>query len=320
MFKTTLTVVAICLLASCNGNKQEKEAQNQARLDSLSRPENVTTVSAIAKVAPASGLVELSSSVGGNIIAIKKSDGDSVKKGETILLLDAEDERLSADVIRREIITQQSETAADQASIEQFIAELEEKERDLAVSEHLVISGADTRQNVAIKKKEREVILANLQSARNKTKASRSQIQTLRTQLDQAQTSSGNKTIKAMQDGIITSMYAKIGSSIQAYESFATLAPAGKLVLHGEIDEMFASRVALGQTVTIRYIGGKNTIGQGRVTYLSPVLSDKSILYETTAEAQDRRVREFKVGYESTDPLLINHKVECIIQVKPISP
>lgn len=308
------------VLVSCSDKKQQKEAQDQARLDSLSLPENVTTVSAIAKVEPALGLIELSSSVGGNIIAIKKSEGDTVVKGETILLLDAEDERLSAEVIKREINTQQAQAAADEADTRQFLAEMEEKERDLAISERLVISGADTRQNVETKKKELEVIRANLKSARKKAEASRSQIQTLRTQLTQAQVSSGNKKIEALQDGIITSMDAKLGSSIQAYEPFATLAPSGKLVLHGEIDEMFANRVALGQTVSIRYIGGKKAIGQGRVSYLSPVLSDKSILYETTAEAQDRRVREFKVEYESADPLLINHKVECIIQVKPNSP
>lgn len=316
MFKYIIPVISICLLASCSGSDQKNEELQKAKLDSLARPGNVTTVSAIAKVAPLSGLINLSSSVGGNIVAIRKAEGDTVKKGDIILLLDADDERLSGDVIKREIATQRAQAAADQASIRQFIAELEEKERDLAISERLVTSGAETMQNIAEKKKEREVILANLQSAQNKAKASSSQIQTLQTQLSRSQVASGNKTIEAQQDGIITAMDAKLGSSIQAYQSFATLAPKGKLVLHGEIDEMFANRVALGQVVIIRYIGGKDTIGQGRVTYLSPVLADKSILYETTAEAQDRRVREFKVEYTSSDPLLINQKVECVIQVK----
>lgn len=310
-------LTGIVLFASCSGGKQKKEEQEKVMQDSLARPENVSVVSAIAKVAPQAGLINLSSAVGGSITAVKKAEGDTVMKGDVILLLDAEDERLSADVIKREMITQRSQAAAEEANVKQFIAELQEKERDLAISERLVLSGAETRQNVSEKKKEREVILANLQSARNKAKASLSQIQTLQTQLRQSQIASGNKTITAQQDGIITNMDAKIGSSVQAFESFATLAPKGKLILHGEIDEMFANRVALGQTVIIRYIGGKDTIGQGRVTYLSPVLSDKSILYETTAEAQDRRVREFKVEYDSADILLINHKVECTIQVSP---
>lgn len=315
MFKYIVSLSGIFLLASCSGGKQKKEEQEKVMLDSLARPENVSVVSAIAKVAPQAGLINLSSSVGGNIVAVKNAEGDTVKKGDVILLLDAEDERRSGDVIKREIITQRSQAAAEEASVEQYVAELQEKERDLAISERLVLTGAETRQNISEKKKEREVILANLKSARNKATASRSQIQTLQTQLNQSQAASGNKTIIAQQEGIITSMDAKVGSSIQAFESFATLAPRGKLILHGEIDEMFANRVALGQTAIIRYIGGKDTIGKGTVTYLSPVLSDKSILYETTAEAQDRRVREFKVEYESADPLLINQKVECIIQV-----
>jgi len=76
MFKTIIIVVLIGVLVSCSDKKQQKKAQDQARLDSLSLPENVTTVSAIAKVEPALGLIELSSSVGGNIIAIKKSEGE----------------------------------------------------------------------------------------------------------------------------------------------------------------------------------------------------------------------------------------------------
>lgn len=317
MLKYTIPLVAIFLLASCNGSQKVDDEVAKAKLDSLARPENVSFVSAIAKVAPQSGLVNLSSSVSGNVVEIRKVEGDSLKKGDIILVLDAEDERLSADVIRREIVTQGAQAAADEASIKQFVAELEEKERDLAISERLVLTGAETRQNVAEKKKEREVILAHLENARKKATASRSQIQTLRAQLSQSQVASGNKTIKAQQDGVITSMDAKIGSSVQAFEAFATLAPRGKLVLHGEIDEMFADLVAPGQSVVIRNIGGKDTIGQGRVSYLAPVLSDKSILYETTAEAQDRRVREFKVEFNANKLLLINHKVECSIQVKP---
>lgn len=317
MFKYAILLTGVFVLSSCGANKKESEEQEKAMLDSLARPENVSVVSAIAKVEPESGLIDLSSSVAGNVVSIKKSEGDTVKKGEVILLLDAEDELLSGDVIRREMVTQRSQAAAEEASVKQFIAELEEKERDLLTSERLALTGAETRQNVAEKKKERDVILANLQSARNKAKASRSQILTLQTQLRQSQVISDNKTIKAQQDGIITRMDAKPGASIQAFESFATLAPKGKLVLHGEIDEMFSGRVELGQAVTIRYIGVKDTIGQGRVTYLSPVLSDKSILYESTAEAQDRRVREFKVEFDSAVPLLINHKVECSIHVNP---
>lgn len=316
MYKNLMLIAAICLMAACGGNKEREEELQKAKLDSLARPENVSIVSAIAKVEPEAGLIELSSSTGGNILEIRKQEGDTVKKGDVIILLDAEDEQLATEVLRKEIATQQAQAAADQAAARQYEAELREKEWDLSVSERLVQSGAETRQNVEMKRKDREVILANLQSARNKARASTGQIQTLRTQLSQSQVATRSKTIKAQQDGIITGMNARVGSSIQAFEAFATLAPEGPLVLDGEIDEMFANRVRLGQGVTLRYIGGKTVIGQGKVIYLSPVLSDKSILYETTAEAQDRRVREFKVEFTSDEPLLINHKVECTIQVK----
>lgn len=306
----------LLLLMACGGKKKAEEQALAEKRDSLSRPENVSRVSAIARVEPAEGLIELAAPQSGIVNRVYKKAGDSVKKGDPIIRLDAENEELSAAILRKQILTQQSRAAADATTLKQFQAELSEKERDLRVSEKLALTGAETRENVAVKQKERAVLQANLQNARNLAAASRSEIATLQKQLQQAQLSADDQLIRAKQSGVLVSMDAEVGTAVTALSPFASIAPEGELILHGEIDEMFSSRVKIGQRVAVNYVGNQAQIAQGKVVFLSPVLDNKSLFYEEPGETSDRRVRRFKVALDANQPLLINAKVECNIQIK----
>jgi len=154
-----------------------------------------------------------------------------------------------------------------------------------------------------------------LNKSKQTVAVSKAQLRELRAQLKSAQNSLHQKTIKAPSDGILLSIDAKSGSAIQALESFATFAPEGKWVVHGEADEMFANRLKKGQRVRIHYIGNSSTITNGKIISLSPKLSNKSFFTDVPGEQQDRRVRRFKVLLDSADHLLINAKVECEIHL-----
>ncbi len=304
------------LLYACGGNEKENEMAAAALKDSLSKPENVRLVAAIAKVEPLDGVIELSTSTSGIVAEVYKSVGDSLKKGDPILRIEAEDEVLDADVVEKQILAQQARAAADVEALKEFETSLHEKVQDLAISEKLVLTGAETRQNVAIKQKEKEIILIDLQKAKLLAKASRAEIATLRKQLAQAKNASANKLVRAAQDGVLVRMDAKVGSAVSALATFAALATEGELVLHGEIDEMFAQLVKIGQRVLVNEIGNKTTIAEGKLIFLSPVLDSKSLFYEESGEASDRRVRRFKVALTKGRTLLINSKVECSIHLK----
>lgn len=122
-------------------------------------------------------------------------------------------------------------------------------------------------------------------------------------------------TVRAVQNGILVGLEATPGTAISALTSFATLAPAGKIVVHGEVDEMFASKIILGNSVTIMSPGTKNILAKGKIIFLSPILEDKTIFYELAGEQNDRRVRRFKAELDRPQNLLINQKVQCDIQV-----
>jgi len=308
--------ITILLLFSCGGNKEDEQEEQAVIKDSLSRPEHVKTVYAIAKVEPLNGMVQLSSVTSGIVTEVYKNAGDSLLKGDLILKIDHSADVLAVDVANRQIATQQSRAAADRANVLQYLSSLKEKEQDLAITEKLALTGADTRQNVAVKQKEKEVILANLQSAKATAAASEAEIAVLNKQLQQAQLTLNDKSIRAKQNGILVSMDAKVGTNINALTPFATMAPQSELVLKGEIDEMFADRVQIGQQVVVNYVGNNKQIASGKIIYLSPVFEEKSLFYEKPGETSDRRVRLFKVSLGKSKELLINAKVECAIQIQ----
>ncbi|MEJ5961167.1 HlyD family secretion protein [Pedobacter immunditicola] len=308
--------ITMLLLFSCGGNKEDEQEKQAAVKDSLSRPEYVKTVYAIAKVEPLNGLVQLSAATSGIVTEVYKNVGDSLLKGDLIIKIDHAADLLAVDLARRQIATQQSRAAADRANVNQYLAILKEKEQDLAITKQLASTGADTRQNVAIKQKEQGVILANLQSAKATAAAGEAEIAALKKQLQQAQLTLNDKLIRTKENGILVSMDAKVGTAVNALAPFATMAPQSELVLKGEIDEMFADRVQLGQQVVVNYVGNNKQIASGEIIYLSPVLEEKSLFYEKPGETSDRRVRLFKVSLDKGNELLINAKVECAIKIQ----
>src|SRR5690606_37996279 len=174
------------ILGACGKSETEISAEEQARLDSLNRLDKVRRVAAIAKVEPTNDLLELSAEVCGIVAEVVKKEGDSVGNGELILRLDAEEEDLELIFVRQEILAKQSRVAAAEAEVKQYEASLTEKEEDLAVTTRLASTGADTRQNVAVKQRELEVIRANLDAARAQLEVGRSELASLKTQVEQS--------------------------------------------------------------------------------------------------------------------------------------
>lgn len=314
--KATILIAFCCsvFLVSC-GNKEAEERAEKIKQQSLSIPTNISNVSAIGKIEPENGLIAIASQNSGIIIEILKSAGDSVAKGDVILILKATDQTNKEAVILNQIETQKLKADSDFYSINVYQAQLDEKTKDLAISEKLLKSGAETQQNVAQKIKELKEITANLAAAKKVSAASVSDIKVLKSQLQEAKTATAAMTIKAEQAGILVTMDAKVGANLEKYVPFTSLAASGKIVVHGEIDEMFASRVNLGNQVTVTIPGTNTVVAKGKIFFLSPILQDKSIFYELAGEQKDRRVRTFKIQLEKSDGLLINQKVQCDIKV-----
>ena len=305
---------ALLLLNSC-GNKKAEQRVESIKEKGLAVPDSVSVVSAIGKIEPEGGLVEIASEYGGIITQLFKAEGDYVEVGEIIFELNTESEKADENILLKQLDMQQKRAEADYSNIQQYEIQLAEIERDLDVSNRLAETGAETWQNVDTKKKDRDVVRANLNSARKNAAASFADIDVIKSQLEKSKKSTNARLVQAEQSGTLISMNLKEGSSIAPLAPFATLSPSEKYIVHGEIDEMFANRVKVGNKVSIKIPGTNQEITEATIDYLSPVLEDKSMFYQKAGEQADRRVRRFKATLINQSGVLINQKVECTINL-----
>ncbi len=309
------SVLFLTIITACNQSTREAN-NNHNKADSLFAPQNIHKIVGIGKVVPQKGMVDLASETGGIVRSVYKESGDSVHQGEAIIVLKQKADFLKIQELKDQIATQKQQVAANKISSKQFLTQLESKEKNLAISKKLLKTGAETREQVADLQTEKEVLKVKVEKSQKEVHLSQSKVRELQSKLASAENQLNDKTIKAPSDGIILNIDAKVGSAIQALQSFATYAPNGAWIIHGEADEMFANQLAIGQKVGIHYIGNNHIITTGKIIALSPDLSNKSIFTDEPGEQQDRRVRRFKVLLDSKDHLLLNSKVECNIHIK----
>ena len=122
--------------------------------------------------------------------------------------------------------------------------------------------------------------------------------------------------MKAPVNGTLLSLEVSKGEYISPSQIIGEFAPEGPLMALTEIDELFASKIKLGQRAKIRNQGKEEVIAEGTVVLTSPYLRKKSLFSENSSNLEDRRVREVRVQLDSASNILIGSRVECWIDVK----
>jgi len=169
----------VLLWYSCTNASQSQAHKPSSGTDSIA----IKKVSAIAKITAAEGLITVAAPIGGIVESIAKNVGDTVQQQDIILILKAETKNQDQLYLQRQIAAQQERATAERLNIQQYEASLREKQQELASSQRLADKGAETRQNVYLQEKEREVISTNLQVARQHAKAAQRDVQALQAQL-----------------------------------------------------------------------------------------------------------------------------------------
>lgn len=307
------TLLAVCIwhFAGCGNSESQPESQS----DTKARPIEVTQVVGIGKVEPRSGLRELAIDQAGIVSEVFKAEGDSVKKGDLILSVDSDQIGLQTENLQIQLKRQNELTAQALASERQLAAELRMAESEWQTSRELAMDGAETEQNVQTLAKDVEVLRAQYQGAKNVTRSNQLAGREITNQIEQNKTNIRAYSLIASDDGVLVSLDAEKGRAVEAFAVLGQLASDEERVIHGEVDELFADRIKIGDKVTIVKEGSDQQIADGEIIFLSPILQDKSIFYDKPGEVSDRRVRRFKVGFSQDTSILINTKVECIIRL-----
>jgi multidrug efflux pump subunit AcrA (membrane-fusion protein) len=304
-------ILILIILSSC-GNKDEND---RAPSEKTQNAGVVTQVIGIGRIEPENDIIQLSSPVTGIVEKILKKENDSVAVGTPILELDHQLEDGKVRQLAAEVTTQAAQITADKAGTEEYRAKYNNAVSEVQRMQRLLTRGAETQQAV-------DDATANLKSFQSNLKRAEADIEVTESKLEQAKAAlhvaeieREQRTIKSPVNGKILEISTLPGSSVDNRQAFVQIRPTGKTIAICEVDELYADKILVGQKAWIRNVGSLDTLSTGWVYMALSFLNKKSLFTDQSGEKEDRRVRTIKIMLDTPDRLLLNARVECVIDI-----
>lgn len=212
------------------------------------RPTPVTVE--IAALAPVTRVL----AVNGRIAAVRSVDVRSVMSGNLVELLVAE-----GDVVDKNQILAQVDAAGQNATVRQAMAALDAalvaQQQSTEIYERAVALGSN------IPRSELEANAHAVQSAAR-------EVARLTAALDQAQIVLEDFTIRAPVAGTVLALDAEEGQIVGPTSRLLTLADLSEILVEADVDEAYATQIAVGQPAVLQMAGNTGTL-PGHVNFVS---------------------------------------------------
>ncbi|MBL1409388.1 HlyD family secretion protein [Sphingobacterium faecale] len=296
---------------SCSsGGETEVDRGRKEILDEIS------DVRAIGKLTPSTADVIISSSVVGRVKEIFVKDGDSVGIGQVIAQLESEDAYLDLQRAQLEMSRLKVDIKTTEEEIAKATTILEERSQKYQTSRRLVELNAETKEVLEGDRSSWRQQKATLRGLQSQLEAQRLVLEEQNVNIKKVGKLYANLHIEAVGDGIINDLNVRLGQYIEPGQELGRIITTSNPIVEAEVDELFANEVKVGQKVSVYAVTSGDKSIRGELVYVSPILSNKSIFYDTANEAQDRRVRRVKIKLEEESGFVINTKVDCEIKIK----
>jgi multidrug efflux pump subunit AcrA (membrane-fusion protein) len=304
-------ILILIILSSC-GNKDEND---RATSEKTQNAGVVTQVIGIGRIEPENDIIQLSSPVTGIVEKILKKENDSVAVGTPILELDHQLEDGKVRQLAAEVTTQAAQITADKAGTEEYRAKYNNAVSEVQRMQRLLTRGAETQQAVDDATANLKSFQSNLKRAEADIEVTESKLVQAKAALHVAEIEREQRTIKSPVNGKILEISTLPGSSVDNRQAFVQIRPTGKTIAICEVDELYADKILVGQKAWIRNVGSLDTLSTGWVYMALSFLNKKSLFTDQSGEKEDRRVRTIKIMLDTPDRLLLNARVECVIDI-----
>lgn len=307
-----LTVAAICVFASCGSRKEKAET---AAADST-RTIDAKQVVGVARIEPFKKVYSINSEVTGLVEELKAAAGDTLKKGDVILVMSNTVEKAQLEQSNSKLATQNESIASLEATRRSVETKLKNAETTYHRNGNMLAQGAITQQALDDSRSDFESLRNDYQAALANLGEARAKINEMKADIGYYRAVFQKKTLTAPENGTLLSMEVRPGMNISGNTLVGDFAPEGPLIAITEVDELFASRVKPGQNAYVRPQGSSEVLSTGKVVFAAPYLSQKSLFSDAADNLEDRRVREVHVQLDRPEKLLIGGRVECVIELK----
>jgi HlyD family secretion protein len=230
----------------------------------VTRDELVQTVVASGRVESPSR-VDISAQIIGQVSSVPVAEGQTVKAGERLIILDERDERAAADLAKAAVkqaearlrqIRELSQPVAEQA-LAQAEANLGNVRKQYERTQELSTKGFVGKSQLDDAQRNLQVATSQLETARLQAQSTRADgtesaiaqtnLQQAQASLQEAQAKLGHTTILAPVAGTLISRNVERGDVVQPGKVLMVLSPAGTTQLVVQIDEKNLRYLAVGQ-------------------------------------------------------------------------
>ncbi len=192
--------------------------------------------------------VELKFEVNGTLKNLDFREGDLVKKGHVMAILDDKEPQL-----KLEYAESKKQTAQAQLKLAQ---------KRLSVNEQLYRLGA--------------IILPKLEESQIEVEQAQTQVETAVKEANIARNDIARTVLKAPMDGVVGTRQVEAGEYVSPQSVIATLMEVSSVFVEVGIIERDIERIRLGQRVKVTVDSLPNTTFEGRVDNLAPLIEGKS--------------------------------------------
>jgi HlyD family secretion protein len=306
--KTSSLIVLSVLLFSCGGKSTEpkKKATNYT-LDKIDK------LVGVARIEPENKICPIGSEIPGRVVSIEVQEGQFVKKGQLIMLLDESTELAQVQQSTSKLVTRTQRVKSLQAKIAAIQIKLKAAEIESKRDRTLANAKAGTEKAAIDSETNYQNLAADLLIAQADLEEAQAGVKEVGAETNYLNQLKDKKRIYAPEDGMMLNWDVKVGQALAAGTKLGDFAPDGNLIAITEVDELYAMKVKVGQKVNVNLQGTTTLLTKGTVTYCAPYLSKKSIFSDRADNLEDRRVREVHVRVDNPEAVLIGSRVECII-------
>lgn len=307
-----LVPIVVLLFLSCKGVDRNEEGNRTVK----EIIDEVNVVQAIGKVSPGNDWVILSSPISARIQKMLVAEGDSVAAGQVLFLLESNANTNEIEVAKARLSGLQAENRVSLEELKKAKLSEQDMHDRYQTSRRLYEQNAETREKMEEDYFNWQQQVLTVRGLEYSLKAQKEKEIEQRIQVKSAEDLLADYRIVAPVAGVLAELSAKLGQSVNSAQVLGKIIDFEDPIVIAEVDELFANDIKVGQEVWFSNIGSVDTIGRGEIMYVSPVLSDKSILYELANEGKDRRVRKIKIGIDVPVNVPINAKVDCQIKIR----
>lgn len=255
--------------------------------------------------------------VAGSLVKIDADEGDRVKRGAVLALVDPADYELSLKLTRLKLETAKTGVSRAKLEVRRSKVNLHTMETDLKRIKGVFDKGSFPKQRVDHAKNAYESAAAVHAQAKVAENEAGNQVSLLEIQVKIAEKKVADCRIRAPFEGVITKRHASVGEWMSTGKSVFTIDSDNPIEIKGHISEKFIGKLSIGMPVRVTIDGvsafcPQHEIGcEAVVSEIAPVADAKRGTVELTIRMPNEDFR-FKPGLYARLQVILNRSQDTL--------